>query len=87
MSDAKLERTTSKLKLTITVKFYGFRWGVAFEGFLKVYLEGHDDDEEEQRMLPAMKSETSQQLLRQRSDIQDLRHAIQKLLWLKNWKS
>ena len=27
-----------------------------FEGFLKVYLEGHDDDEEEQEgMLPAMK--------------------------------
>ena len=27
-----------------------------FEGFLKVYLEGHDDDEEEQEgMLPALK--------------------------------
>jgi hypothetical protein len=24
---------------------------VAFEGFLKVYLEGHDDDEEEQEDL------------------------------------
>jgi DNA topoisomerase-1 len=35
MSDAKLERTNVKLKLTITVKFY-FRWGVAFEGFLSV---------------------------------------------------
>jgi DNA topoisomerase-1 len=85
MSDAKLERTTSKLKLTITVKFLRLQVSVAFEGFLKVYLEGHDDDEEEQEgMLPAMKvSENFTTItLRQRSDIQDL-HAIQ-LLWLKN---
>jgi DNA topoisomerase-1 len=40
----KLERTN------------GIGRSIAFEGFLKVYLEGHDDDEEEQqRMLPAMK--------------------------------
>jgi hypothetical protein len=52
------------------------------------YLEGHDDDEEEQEgMLPAKGEKLHNIILRQRSDIQDLRHAIQKLLWLKNWKS
>jgi DNA topoisomerase-1 len=43
-------------------------------------MEGHDDDEEEQEgMLPAMKvSENfTTIILRQRSDIQDLRHAIE----------
>jgi DNA topoisomerase-1 len=35
---------------------FTFTWGgVAFEGFLKVYLEGHDDEEEQEGMLPAMK--------------------------------
>jgi DNA topoisomerase-1 len=44
MSDAKLERTNASGEVLL------------FEGFLKVYLEGHDDDEEEQEgMLPAMK--------------------------------
>jgi hypothetical protein len=59
-----------------------------------VYLEGHDDDEEEQEgMLPAMKvSEKLHNNYITATDIQDLRHAIQKLLWLKtgrarNWSS
>jgi DNA topoisomerase IA len=87
MSDAKLERTNVKIEANNHSEILRFFRCVAFEGFLKVYLEGHDDDEEEQEgMLPAMKvSENfTTIILRQRSDIQDLRHAIQKLLWLKN---
>jgi ABC-type polysaccharide/polyol phosphate transport system ATPase subunit len=60
-----------------------------------VYLEGHDDDEEEQKgMLPAMKvsEKLHNNYITATDDIQDLRHAIQKLLWLKtgrarNWSS
>jgi DNA topoisomerase-1 len=48
MSDAKLERTNVKLKQTITVKFSRLLVRFAFEGFLKVYFEGHDDDEEQE---------------------------------------
>jgi hypothetical protein len=42
-------------------------------------LEGHDDDEEQEGMLPAMKVNENFRIitLRQRNDIQDLRHAIQ----------
>jgi DNA topoisomerase-1 len=55
MSDAQLERTNVKIE-EITMSCLQHRGSIAFEGFLKVYLEGHDDDEEEQEgMLPAMK--------------------------------
>jgi DNA topoisomerase-1 len=54
MSDAKLERTNVKIEANNHRKFFTAS-EVLFE-FLKWYLEGHDDDEEEQEgMLPAMK--------------------------------
>ncbi|MBK0370411.1 type I DNA topoisomerase [Flavobacterium agrisoli] len=57
MSDAKLERTNVKIEADKHSELFAATGEVLlFEGFLKVYLEGHDDDEEEQEgMLPAMK--------------------------------
>jgi DNA topoisomerase I len=57
MSDAELERTNVKIEATIIAKHFAATGEVIkFEGFLKVYLEGNDEDDEEQEgMLPAMK--------------------------------
>jgi DNA topoisomerase-1 len=57
MSDAELERTNVKIEANNHGEIFAASGEVLlFEGFLKVYLEGHDDDEEEQEgMLPAMK--------------------------------
>lgn len=57
MSDAQLERTNVKIEANNHSEYFTATGEVIkFEGFLKVYLEGHDDDEEEQEgMLPAMK--------------------------------
>ena len=57
MSDASLERTQLKVNAsTHTEPFIGSGEVIVFDGFLKVYLEGKDDEEEEDEgMLPAMK--------------------------------
>jgi DNA topoisomerase I len=57
MSDAELERTNVKIEANNHGEIFQATGEVLlFEGFLKVYLEGHDDDEEEQEgMLPALK--------------------------------
>jgi DNA topoisomerase I len=57
MSDAQLERTNVKIKASKHKEtFVASGEVLLFEGFLKVYLEGHDDEEEEQDgMLPALK--------------------------------
>lgn len=57
MSDAELERTNVKIEANNHKEYFSATGEVIkFEGFLKVYLEGNDDDEEEQEgMLPAMK--------------------------------
>lgn len=57
MSDAQLERTNLKIEADNHSEIFTASGEVLlFEGFLKVYLEGHDDDEEEQEgMLPALK--------------------------------
>ncbi len=57
MSDAQLERTNVKIEANNHSEVFSASGEVIkFEGFLKVYLEGNDDDEEEQEgMLPAMK--------------------------------
>jgi DNA topoisomerase-1 len=57
MSDAELERTNVKVEANNHSELFTATGEVLlFEGFLKVYLEGHDDDEEEQEgMLPALK--------------------------------
>ncbi len=57
MSDAELERTNVKVEANNHSELFTASGEVLlFEGFLKVYLEGHDDDEEEQEgMLPALK--------------------------------
>jgi DNA topoisomerase-1 len=57
MSDAKLERTNVKIEANNHSEIFTASGEVLlFEGFLKVYLEGHDDDDDEQEgMLPAMK--------------------------------
>jgi len=57
MSDAELERTNVKIEANNHAEIFTASGEVLlFEGFLKVYLEGHDDDDEEQEgMLPAMK--------------------------------
>ncbi len=57
MSDAQLEKTTVKVAAsTHNNQFAANGEMIKFEGFLKVYLEGNDDEEEEQDgMLPVMK--------------------------------
>ena len=57
MADAELERTNVKIKANNHAEIFTASGEVIkFEGFLKVYLEGNDDDDEEQDgMLPAMK--------------------------------
>ena len=57
MSDAELERTNVKIAANNHSEIFTASGEVLlFEGFLKVYLEGNDDDDEEQEgMLPAMK--------------------------------
>jgi len=57
MSDAELERTNVKIAASNHNELFTASGEVLlFEGFLKVYLEGNDEDDEEQEgMLPAMK--------------------------------
>lgn len=57
MSDAELERTNVKIEANNHSEVFTASGEVIkFEGFLKVYLEGNDEDEEEQEgMLPAMR--------------------------------
>jgi len=57
MSDAELERTNVKIVANNHSEVFTASGEVIkFEGFLKVYLEGNDEDDEEQEgMLPAMK--------------------------------
>ncbi|MFN0729707.1 type I DNA topoisomerase [Polaribacter gochangensis] len=57
MSDAKLERTNVKIKNSKNSKIFTANGEmIQFDGFLKVYLEGVDNDEEEQAgMLPNLR--------------------------------
>lgn len=57
MSDAKLERTNVKISASTHKETFTANGEViTFDGFLKVYLEGTDDEDTEQDgMLPAMK--------------------------------
>ncbi|WP_335966493.1 type I DNA topoisomerase [Galbibacter sp. PAP.153] len=57
MSDAKLERTNVKIEADKHGELFTANGEVLkFEGFLKVYLEGTDEEDEEQAgMLPALK--------------------------------
>src|SRR5574343_150953 len=57
MADAELERTNVKIDgNNHSEVFQATGEVIKFEGFLKVYLEGNDDDDEEQEgMLPALK--------------------------------
>ena len=59
MSDAQLERTNVKIdidsKAAVSEKFVANGEMIKFDGFLKVYLEGTDQEEEEQEgMLPKL---------------------------------
>jgi len=58
MADAKLEKTTATIKIsTSKEKFVATGEVVKFDGFLKVYIESTDDDEqpeEQQGMLPPL---------------------------------
>ncbi|WP_024771719.1 type I DNA topoisomerase [Aquimarina macrocephali] len=61
MSDARLERTNVRIDAnTHKEQFTANGEVIKFEGFLKVYLEGNDDEDEEQEgILPAMKVQES----------------------------
>ncbi len=58
MSEAELERTNVKISAsTHKDQFTAYGEVITFDGFLKVYLEGNDDEDVEQEgMLPAMKT-------------------------------
>ncbi len=57
MSDAQFDRTTVKISISNTTEqFFAKGEVITFEGFMKVYLEGKDDENEEQKgMLPKLK--------------------------------
>ncbi len=57
MADAEMENTTVEILSTTPTVFEARGEVVKFEGFLKVYLEGNDDDEEREEggLLPKMK--------------------------------
>ena len=59
MSDAELEKTTAKVKVSGATELFVAQGEVLkFDGFLKVYMEGTDDeetDEDNSSMLPPMK--------------------------------
>jgi len=57
MSDAKLERTNVRIKADKHQEIFTATGEVLlFEGFLKVYIEGNDDEEQEQEgILPALR--------------------------------
>ena len=57
MSDAQLERTTVHIPAPDAARFVAKGEVIKFEGFLKVYLEGTDDDvdAEEKGVLPEMR--------------------------------
>lgn len=63
MSEAELERTQVKIAASNHSELFSASGEVLlFDGFLKVYLEGSDDDDEEQEgMLPALKVNESLQ--------------------------
>jgi len=56
MADAQFDRTTVKINISTTAEQFVAKGEViTFEGFMKVYLEGKDDDNEEQKgMLPKL---------------------------------
>jgi DNA topoisomerase-1 len=56
MADAQFDRTTVKINISNTKEQFVAKGEViTFEGFMKVYLEGKDDDNEEQKgMLPKL---------------------------------
>ncbi|MBS1637783.1 MAG: type I DNA topoisomerase [Bacteroidetes bacterium] len=57
MSDAELEKTTAKINVSGTTELFVAQGEVLkFDGFLKVYMEGTDDEETEENssMLPPM---------------------------------
>ena len=56
MSDAQLERTNLKIEANNHKEIFAATGEmIKFEGFLRVYLEGHDDDDEqEEGMLPTL---------------------------------
>ena len=56
MSDAQFDRTTVKISISNTSEQFVAKGEVmTFEGFMKVYLEGKDDENEEQKgMLPKL---------------------------------
>ena len=58
MSDAQLERTNMKIENSENSKIFTANGEmIKFEGFLKVYLDGNDNEDEEQAgMLPALKA-------------------------------
>lgn len=67
MADAKIENTTAIINVSTRKELFSAKGQViTFDGFLKLYLEGNDDDGEEtdKDRLPAMQA--NQQLERQR---------------------
>tara|TARA_B110000008_G_scaffold138641_1_gene140537 strand:- start:20511 stop:22847 length:2337 start_codon:yes stop_codon:yes gene_type:complete len=56
MADAQFDRTTVRINISTTAEQFVAKGEViTFEGFMKVYLEGKDDDNEEQKgMLPKL---------------------------------
>ena len=53
MSDAQIDRTTVKINMSNSEEqFVAKGAGITFEGFMKVYLEGKDDDDDAKEGVP-----------------------------------
>lgn len=56
MSDAKIEKTSVTIKPSTTTEvFKADADAIIFDGFLKVYIEGRDEDDDEENLLPPLK--------------------------------
>ena len=56
MSDAKIEKTSVTINPSTTTEvFKADADAIIFDGFLKVYIEGRDEDDDEENLLPPLK--------------------------------
>lgn len=56
MSDAKIEKTSVSIKPSATSEMFKAEADtIIFDGFLKVYIEGRDEDDDEENLLPPLK--------------------------------
>lgn len=93
MADAELEKTTATISISGNKDVFTATGEVIkFDGFLHVYRESYDDDneqEDESRLLPPLKkaSDWNTALSSQPNGSLNARHATRKQVLCANWKN